>query len=171
MIPEHFPTVRFVCALQLFLRIEKDTSYEYDSFTSSNKQLVIAFSVLIQNVWKVFTNSCKDEDRSPTIESFHEATKHISGFPELVRIVSERFKPFVNSITDLVKRKNVTYHKLENLIANYIVYDAVFSCVSNIYKDVSYVTLQVLKELINFYDELVKKIQNSLVRLQHTGLQ
>ena len=166
MIPEHFSTVRFECALELFLQLEKDVSY--DNFTSSNIQLVIAFSKSIQNIWKAFTNSYKDEDMIHTIESFHEATKYISGFSKLVRVVCERFKPFLNGIKDLVKKKDVTYSKMENLLTNYSVYEAMYSCVSEIYKDFSNaVTKQELKVLRICYDEQVKKIQDTLVNLQH----
>ena len=144
--------------------MEKDVSY--DNFTSS--KLVIAFSNSIQNIWKAFINSYKDEDKIHTIESFHEATKHISGFSELVRVVSEKFKPFVNGIKDLVKKKDVTYSKIENLLTNYSVYEAMYSCVSEIYKDVNNaVTKQELKVLRICYDEHVQKIQDTLVNLQH----
>ena len=166
MIPEHFSTARFECALQLCLQIEKDISY--DNFTPSNKKFVIFFSVWVQNIWRAFTNSYKDEDMIHTIESFHEATKHISGFSELVRVVSERFKPFINGIKDLVKKKDVTYSRLEKLLTNYSVHEAMYNCVSDIYKDVNNaVTKQELKDLRICYDEQVKQIQNALVKLQH----
>ena len=128
-------------------------------------QLVIAFSNSIQNIWKAFTYSYKDEDKIHTIESFHEATKHISGFSELVRVVSERFKPFVSSFNDRVKnKKDITHKKLDGLFSNYLVYEAMYSCVSEIYKDVNNaVTKQELKVLRICYDEQVKMVQSLLV--------
>ena len=157
--PAHFSTVRFKCALKLFLQIEKDVSY--DIFTSDNKQLVIVFSVWIQNIWQTFK---KNQNKIHTIESFHEATKQISGFPELVKIVSEKFKPLLSGTTGM---KNVVYSRLENLISYYSVYDAMYSCVSDIFKDVNNVTKEQLRQLKSCCDEQVEKIQNILVKMQH----
>lgn len=113
------------------------------------------------NIW----NNYSHQSTSYTLEYFHESTKGVPGYYDLVEQILVNFKAFLDVIHEAVDNKNLTFGSLEILLQHFSTYEVMACCCTEtIYKGLVYSKETELQSLKKNYNCNKEKLQNLLFR-------